>query len=203
MSESQVNEFKQRLARLEKENRLLKTVGVVSLPLVVLVLVVLAYKVSVASVPRLSVGQLETLRVRKLTVVDDQDRERARLYADEWGTRLELVNPDEDAHAFLTVGQDGTKLQFWGANPTEETSVVLGSDPANGTYLELKNPDNGSTAALEVPNEGVALSLKDSDGFSSSLGTVWLTARPGGERTKTTAASLVLSRDGEVIWRSP
>ena len=205
MSETEIN---QRLNRLERENCVLRTAGLVCL---VLVAVILLVGVAQPEEPK-------ELKVRKLVVVDDDGKDRIVLSTHRLtGPLLSLYGKSEGVSASLAVwdGLDKATLFL----KSGEASAVMYSLAEGGTQLTLDNGQNNYIwlSALDPMTsilmrdtgrlaymDSSTLRLQDTEGFVSSLGITSLKTTDTGETSETSAASLVMfHKDGTVIWRAP
>lgn len=205
MNEAEIN---QRLNRLEKENRVLRTAGLVCLLLVAVVLLVGAAQSE----------EPKELTVRKLVVVDDDGKDRIVLSTHRLtGPLLSLYGKSEGVSASLAVwdGLDSAELRL----NSGDAHAGLKSQTAGNVVLDLRN-GKGNFITITALNETIgillaeqgefgylgssSLRLQDSEGFISSLGTTSLKTAETGETSETSAASLTMfHKDGKVIWRAP
>jgi hypothetical protein len=222
MGEPERNAINQRLERLEKQNRHLKTLGVI------LILVVMAVTLTRASDPRTSGRSLgsvsDEVKAHKFVLVDPKGQERAILFAGAQGPQL-VMSSASGKELLRLAGFDaiGPSLLFYDSH--RKLRVRLATDP-NGPHLDmldarekpvvslfsLKNVSSltlwsrkqGNTAVLQTFDEGSYLELEDQNKFKSTLGTTGVESMGTGEREETSAASLVMvDKDGKLIWRAP
>jgi hypothetical protein len=114
-----------------------------------------------------------------------------------------LRDSSGNKRAELSMGVDAAGLQFFDSkghvtSTLTESSIVL-AGPSGGGLISLNaaNASNGDTTIY----------LRDSDGFSASLGVTDTVIAGTGQKRKTSAASLTLfgsDKDGnKVLWSAP
>jgi len=167
-----------RLETLEKQNRRLKQVGMAALVLV-----------SALVLMGQAAAKNRTVEANEFIVKGLDGRVRAWFGVDSHGCRLQMFDSQK------------------------RSLVSIGVRDMGGGWLTLDDPEHGNSAALRVDSgtpvggwaAGSLLVLHDSDGFEAMIGNnPALTSSITGERTATSAASVVLSdKDRKVIWRAP
>ena len=217
MSETELNDIKQRVLLLEKGNRRHLAAWAV-----------LAVAATLLACADHLPGQPRVIEAREFVVVDGAGNTRASLSANKQGGRLRLYLKDSgflvDANDSRGVGNhielgsdlsgQGMSLAFYGPRKEQKSgslAALLNYNPE--VYLSLRDSEVGlwlespgkkGSVKLRASNEGISLTLKDSNGFSSVIGMTPLVTPTTGETHKTSAASLVMfDKDGNAIWRAP
>ena len=228
MSETELNDLKQRVLLLEKGNRRHLAAWAV-----------LAVAATLLACAGQLPGQPKRIEAREFIVVDSAGNTRASLSADKKGGRLRLYLKDSGflagANDSRGVGNhielgptrfgEGMLLALYGPRKQQELRVDSEGAVESGDLLEalraispeaslkltdsqvglsLESPDRKGSVELIASNEGISLTLKDSNGFRSVIGMTPLVTPTTGETHKTSAASLVMfDKDGNGIWRAP
>ena len=164
MAEAELERIKQRLYQLEKQNRRLKVLGVIS---VLFVAVALLAGASQSPQPKV-------MKVRGLVVVDDQDKTRAELFADSKGTRLWLNDPNENLRVSLFAFADRANI---GLHDDRFVRAAISSAAVSSgesqTVLVLSSGNMRNSAYLSVSNDGHNLSLQESEAPGKEVKTIW------------------------------
>jgi hypothetical protein len=212
MSEAELNNIKRRIDRLEKENGLLRTIGIVGLVLITTSFLAVA--------PQQHTQQQKVVEAQVFKVIDADGRTRAVLSANaEAGPVLAMLNKDGTDRAKFGTNA----LLFFDENHKRTVSII--ALPGSMSVIELADATQrvslmvsslagiSSLSLGEVGKPGVkigvvgtgpSLSLEDREGFKLSLGSTDIVTTRTGETHHTSAASLVMfDKDGNVIWRAP
>lgn len=203
----ELQSLRERLERLEKQNRWFKRAAAAAL---------------LAAAAMIVMGQTRptrTVTASKFVLLDSQDRTRAVLQTDLNGTGSALTFMDATGRKRLVLAG--------GTGPVGNTFayVELGEDAATGQYVLASTGDHGGatlsdgglvvrafpstgkagSVMLQGPGPGgPALELTDSEGYTADLGVTGIVIPGTGEKRTTSAASLVLfGKDRKVIWQAP
>ena len=199
--ETALEEVRERLIKLETQNRRMKQVAAVAL---------------IAGASVLVMGQAShntTVEANEFVVRDDSGTVRARLCMMPGGKLSEIpgltLRPSPMLDLYDEQGHTSVLLSgaVGGAIAAESLFVrdsghTLGSFSALRGYGELtiSNPE-GQAGALLKPGH---LDISDDEGFKADLGIQELVRPHTGETHRTSAASLVLfDKDKNVIWKAP
>jgi hypothetical protein len=190
-------DLRERIVRLERQNRRLKQLGLAILAIAVVILLM---------------GQTPSKKIieaNEFILRDDAGNIRARLFMtkETTTTAKELLGIDSstpvkippeatlamyDSTGQIRVMLNGSDIAF------ENAQGHLGGELGNGTLM-LAGEQN-SFAILSPYN----LNLQDQDGFLATLGVTNIVTPRTGQTQKTSAASLVLfDKNKNVIWKAP
>lgn len=195
--------IRERLERLERQNRWFKRAGVAAL--------LLAAAVVVMGQARPS----RTVTANKFVLQDRQGRTRAILEDSAGRTTLTFLDtagrgrmvlaggtgPVGNTYAYLELGEAAAHER--GALTTPGGEVTL-SDGGLGMAAYPPNREAGSVL-LQAPGPGGPdLQLTDSQGYMANIGITRLVTPATGETHRTSAASVVLlGKGGKVLWSAP
>jgi hypothetical protein len=190
--------FRKRLGRVEKENRLMKRTGLVLLSLVALAVVM---------------GQARpnrTVEATAFVLKDDSGIVRAKLFVDplRQGPSLSLYDSSGVARVTLAQGDKGSSagLFLYNDPPERYGGAEMLLTPDGATVL-LASAKHGNLIALSTNSPtvpGPALEISDAEGYSATLGASESKAPGTGERRTTSAASISLTdKNRKVIWSAP
>lgn len=205
---------KQRLAKLERQNRRMKLSAIASL--VIVGAVMLTGQTSRQSTP-------SELRARSFILVDAQGRQRAILDLKKDEPGLALLDENGNVRALLSLVPEGPILDLIGTDGKSAARVdsllnqpglVLLDANRNvragltmnplGPGLDIADASGGLRASLEAGSNGPALALFDANGYETQVGVTDLITPMTGETHKTSAASIVLfGKDKKVLWSAP
>ena len=182
-----------RLAKLEKQNRRFKLVGVAALVGVTLLLVM---------------GQApakKTVEANEFILRDGGGNVRARLAMPNEGTGAMPQMVFLDAKGNTSLELDGGIAGVIGGSvgilDEQGKRVGMFASTFDGGTLWVRAKGSGSSLARLLPGRG---EVSDDQGFQAVVGTVDLVTPTTGETHKTSAASLVLfAKDKTAIWRAP
>jgi hypothetical protein len=196
-----LEDLRDRLVKLEKQNRRFKQLGAV-------VLAIAAVVVVIGQAP-----SKKTVEANEFILRDANGNVRARLRmgGDFFAVpELDLVDEKGTTRIRMRGGMDrvGGAVNFSGISVFDEHGKERGIFDANqnGAALVFMNV-KGTDDAL-VRGEGIMVSgpvtVSDNQGFQATLGTTDLVTPRSGETHKTSAASLVMfDKDKNVIWKAP
>ncbi len=186
----------ERLGRIEKENRLLKRIG-----LVLLSVVAVAFVMGQARPAR-------TLEATAFILKDETGMVRAKLFMDPTinGPSLSLYDSKGQRRVWLNQNskRDAEGLILYSDPPEQYGSaqVLLTPDGASLNLLSAKLKGGILLATNSIP--GPALEIVDAKGFSANVGVGELDVPATGEKRTTSAASIILhDKNGKVIWSAP
>jgi hypothetical protein len=203
-----VETLKNRVDALERQNRWMKRVGVA----------VLLLPVCVALMGQARPNQ--TVEAQQFVLRDSSGKKWAALQL----VNTEPVEVRESVPPLKIPAGVAANLTFYGENG--EAKVVLGSGPlvsflslndekgepharisnlGSNTPEVLLNSGGGNEAEIVVDaNNGPQIDVRDTNGFSATLGRTAIVTTRTGEQHQTSAASLTLfGKDGKVIWSAP
>jgi hypothetical protein len=217
-----VADLETRLAKLERQNRRLKRLGL-------LFLLIAGSGFSLAQVPRKALSAVpgpaaptatyDTLVVHRLELRDKAGKLHGFWEATDEGPALWLYDTAGKPRAGLTVDADGPDL--WLSDAAGKTRAQLavmadGSglalyDTAGNTRAGLTESPGGSTLGfydaagkLRARVSEKTFSVTDAQGFKAVVGVTELeTIRTGESHTTSAAAVTLFGKDGKVIWRAP
>ena len=191
----------ERLERIEKQNRILRRVGLalLLLPLALLVM-------GQARQPR-------TVEAEKFVLVDSSGKTWAALQVGQTEpysiggmkvpegvtAKLSFFGPNGEERMVLGVSSMSAGLHL---NDTAGKPTALIANMGRDTpIVQLVQGENLLTAT--VGNNGPWLALTDKDGFGAMLGNANSIVARTGEKRRTSAASLHLVSSGKVLWSAP
>ena len=202
-----------RLEKLERQNRHMKQMGVV-----VLILVAAVLLMGQASPPR-------TVEANEFILRDGNGRVRGRLAMTPDGPHFALIDMFEnEVVAFNVIDDLETRLTLRGS-VGYRSSISL-SNSVRGPHLSMADVGGRNRVLLSIGYEGPELafldlagnhalslesvfggsrvSLSDTEGFQTTIGTTDLLTPLTGETSKTSAASVILfDKDKNVLWKAP
>jgi hypothetical protein len=203
-------ELRDRVLKLEKQNRRFKQLGVATL-IVPALLLVMGQAPSKKSVEanefilrddsgnvRATLSMNAALARPELVLRDEQGKARVDLVGSSLksapvGGGIRILNSEGLPIGQLAAGNDGT-ARLMLIDTIQKTLTTL--DAGNWLTVDAAN----STVRLEPGH----LELLDASGFKATLGTEKLITQDTGETHQTSAASLVMfDKNKNVIWKAP
>jgi hypothetical protein len=191
----------ERLDKLEKESRRLRSGVVLATVAALIFLLVVKYRFEVKqpkSTPTLmTVGRL----VAGELVLNDKDgHERVNLSAGDGYGQLTLSDSLGPHRESVVINSTGVHI-YQGEWPVAE----LGGPGAPEPLLQLWGNDKNSHRSIAISAvDDPVVRVTDESGFSAAMGSADLETTRTGEKHKTSAASLVLfGKDGKVLWSAP
>ncbi len=201
----------ERLEKVERENRWLKSAA-----FTVLLLAGAAFMMGQARPTRRIVAQ-------EFDVVDTGGKIRAILDASGGEPDLSLYDTNGKVRAFLRLSAEGPMLRLSDANGKASANLgIIENGPgldlydANGkmrlmvgVYREfssvgLRDPEGNVRMVLSEMGGEPSIDLNDEQGYSAAVGNTDLVTARTGEKSKTSAASVVLfGKDKKVLWKAP
>jgi hypothetical protein len=201
----------ERLTRVEKQNRWLARGGL-ALALSCASLLLMAQKPDAQTIEaqgfvlKDAAGQVRAeLHMAnsgpELRLYDSQGRGKtntlARIGADENGPSLDLFTK-EGGLAGLSIYKDGPSLTL----VKVRGGTLFAEVDEDGSSLVLSGLGGSTNAAVD--KHGPNLSLKDPEGFKTSIGSQELVTPTTGEKHQTSAASIhLLDPKGKILWSAP
>jgi hypothetical protein len=179
----------ERLHKLEAQNRRMKCRGIAILA----ALSAFVLMGQAAPVPRV-------VEAQKFVLKDANGSVRGWLGIIGHGSELTLGNADQQPRMTLMVSVDASNLHFFGSRKSGMTLGVDSGDPS----LSMIGADGEGGAGITFGKDGPSLTLEDSKGFSTVLGSTQLQNAANNESQHRSAASVVLlDKDKKVMWRTP
>jgi hypothetical protein len=191
---AEMQQVMERLARVEKQNRWLVRGGV-ALVLCCASLLLMAPKPSA-----------RTIEAQSFVLRDDAGSVRAELHMKDKGPELALypayAGPKAAVKVGLSLNEDGPELVLYGG-PKKMSAVLTAGDQGADLYLGSAE-DGHASAELRADKDGPNLSLKDSEGFLTAIGTQELVSPTAGQKVQTSAASIyLLDSKRKILWSAP
>ena len=199
--DSQASEINARLAKLERENRRMKKIGIVSIVF--------------ASVLFIS-GQATTNKVveaNEFVLKDGNGKARARLamvaVSDTTLMQKDIPNLsfyDAEGHPriFIAAFQNESRIYLNDSQQTMHSAMWAGSAALSRAGVSITRRNELIQVTLDTFIEGPQLVLKDKEGYSAEMGRSGLVQTKTGKKEQTPAASLVLfDKDKKVLWSAP
>jgi len=199
-----------RLKKLEKENRRIKKMGIVT--------------VVFASVLFIS-GQARTNKIveaNEFILKDGNGKARARLSmfapfrdpdsaASAENTLMQKDIPnlscyDAEGHPriFIAAFQEESRIYLSDSQQTMHSAMWAGSEATSGAGASITGPGELFRVTLDTFIEGPQLVLEDKGGYSTVIGRTELVVPRTGNKEQTPAASVVLFDNGrKVLWAAP
>jgi hypothetical protein len=202
----ELQSIRERLEKLERQNRWLKRTGLAVLLLTAAVLLMGQARPS------------HTVTATKFVLLDSQGRTRAILQTDSTGATLTFLDsmgrkrmvlaggtgPVGNTYAYLELGEDAATEQGVLTTAGGHGGVTL-SD--GGLVMGVFPPsEKAGSVMLSGPGgvEGPDLEITDSQGYQANMGVTDLITPSTGETHRTSAASVVLfGKGGKVLWSAP
>ena len=199
-----MNDLDARIAKLEKENRMLKRVGLVG-------------AVAVACIVLMGQASKKTIEANEFVLKDDAGQVRARLamskdptagpgfpnapqlfFYNKSSGRTLVLNGDEQFPG-LSLYDPKDQARFI-ATLTLFGGSLLMTDDKGTLKTRLREGDMSTTGEIAAPTFDVI----DGEGFESVLGVTNLVTPRTGEKHTSSAASLVMfDKEKKVIWKAP
>jgi hypothetical protein len=190
-----------RLEKLERENRRMKKIGIVSIVF--------------ASVLFIS-GQAKTNKVveaNEFVLKDGNGKARARLamvaVSDTTLMQKDIPNLsfyDTEGHPriFIAALPEESRIYLNDSQQTMHSAMWAGSAALSGAGVSITGRNELVQVTLDTFIEGPQLVLKDKEGYSAEMGRTDLVQTKTGKEEQTPAASLVLFDKGrKVLWQAP
>jgi hypothetical protein len=190
-----------RLEKLERENRRMKKIGIVSIVF--------------ASVLFIS-GQAKTNKVveaNEFVLKDGNGKARARLamvaVSDTTLMQKDIPNLsfyDTEGHPriFIAALPEESRIYLNDSQQTMHSAMWAGSAVLSGAGVSITGRNELVQVTLDTFIEGPQLVLKDKEGYSAEMGRTDLVQTKTGKEEQTPAASLVLFDKGrKVLWQAP
>lgn len=189
-----------RLAKLERQNRRWKRLGL-------LFLLIAGSGLLLAQAPRkapsaaptqaVQAATYDTLVVHRLELRDQVGKLRGLWTGEGETPGLKLLDTAGEIRAFLNVGAKGPVLALLDAAGKPRAGLAVMTENSGLTLLDTAGKPR---AGLSLSTEGPGLSLYDAAGKRRAA----LGVREAGEgREISTAAVMLFGKDGKVIWRAP
>jgi hypothetical protein len=183
----EMQQVKDRLAKVERQNRWLIGVGLALVLSCGIVLLTAQKPVA------------RTIEAQGFVLKDAAGKVRAELHITDSGPELRMYDSQHNTSALLIQDEKiGPTLALF----TEQGSSAVVSLYDNGprVFLRMGKAD----ANLSVGKDGPNLILKDSEGFNTSIGSEGLVNSKTGEKLQSSAASIHLfDKDGHPLWSAP
>jgi hypothetical protein len=188
-----------RIAKLEKQNRQFKHVGVA-------VLAALTLLVLMAQAPA-----RKTVEANEFVVKDAHGNTRIRLGVDPKNDSADLWLQTAKGDEGASLSDSGLILQQDGVVRTvlDSGDLSLANTKGQANVKFSAADDAERDVSIEGPNgylfykPGQALQVSDIDGYTTSIGSTDVRGAAGAS-THTNAASIVLTDpDGKVLWKAP
>ena len=190
-----------RLEKLERENRRMKKIGIVSIVF--------------GSVLFIS-GQATTNKVveaNEFVLKDGNGKARARLamvaVSDTTLMQKDIPNLsfyDTEGHPriFIAALPEESRIYLNDSQQTMHSAMWAGSAALSGAGVSITGRNELVQVTLDTFIEGPQLVLKDKEGYSAEMGRTDLVQTKTGKVEQTPAASLVLFDKGrKVLWQAP
>lgn len=198
LEQSGLKETKDRIGKLERQNRQIKRIGAVSL-IVLASLVVMGQ----ASPDRSVTAQ--TVTAREFVLSNSYGEAQARLFVENGAPVFEFK---KGTLAFLKVRSQGEEA-FTHISPAY---IQLANGKGVGTSVSAGGLMLADGKVALGPHPGVnqvfvlptGVSIYDKEGFATQIGQTKLQTVRTGQTSDTSAASVVLlGKDGRVLWSAP
>ena len=204
----QQRSLESRIDQLEKERRMGKRIGLVSLLFLACIGLMGQAKQRRAptpspATPSPTLGP-KIVEAESFVLKDANGRVRAELGMSGAGPSLKLK--DEKGSALVTLSLNdsapGGPLLLL-SDPQHHASFALSVLDGAGSQLSLGGERPDIQLRLHATPDGTALELSDKDGFSTTIGN-GVQASKNGKTKKTSAASIALfGKDRRVLWSTP
>jgi hypothetical protein len=202
----EMKSLKERLNRLERTNRRIKTGFIIAI-----VCVIAAASMGAQQATRKIIDSDE------FVMRDAKGQIRARLFSDALGPHFVLYDSTGEAAAFLqsdmlelvnakrkqsiALSMAGNNLSMLMSGNGQEVGFL--TDP-DGASLTLNTKNDKEHVLLSIGGSGPAMELVDARGFETHVGSTETKTLRNGEKHQTSAASLIMfGQDGKVIWSAP
>jgi len=183
------NVILKRLERLEAENRRLKVCGTV-----------LAVAIAAFVLMGQAVARPKVVEAERFVLKDSSGNIRGWMGLLKEGSELTLGNIDRQPMMTLQVSEKASDLHFQGQ---ENSGMNLGVDfgvPA----IAMAGSGGSGQAMLRVKDVGPTFGLRDSRGFSATVGVPETELNGTTKSDKRSAASVrLLDKGGNVLWSAP
>lgn len=180
-----------RLEKIERENRIVKMVGLI-------LLLAVGAAVAMAQAPT-----KRTIVADEFVLKDNAGKVRARLYMDRGGPMLSLYDASgvERANLMQNEGTAGLILYHDPGERYGGAEMLLTPD---GSTLFLNDIKHHSLVALTTWPVGPSLQVADQEGYSTIVGAAETESPVSGKSQETSAAAITLfGKSKDVIWTAP
>jgi hypothetical protein len=198
-----------RIEKLERQNRLFRRgllTGVIALISVALMAQTKHPKKAAATnPPPTSAAMPDKIEAGSFIMKDANGKIRAELSMSGTGPAFKLR--DENGVPLVTLSvndgsSSGPLMMF--SDPQHQASVSISVLQGMGSQLSLIGARPDIQARMAVAPDGTTFELSDADGFTTSIGNGFQTAKGNKQPKKTTAASVTLyGKDRKVLWATP
>jgi hypothetical protein len=197
-----LSELEARLEKLERQNRRLKSLGLVFLLIVLsgLLLAQTSRKPAHAAPASAASVTYDTLVVHRLELRDEAGKLRGLLVVKNGVPSLRLYDAAGKPRAWLTVDGEGAP-GLWFYDAAGMSRAVLGVTSVVPYFALLDDAGKGGVFINQD-----SLSVTDAQGFESVVGVTGLETPATGETHTTSAASIVMfgnDKKHRVIWQAP
>ena len=193
--DSQASEINARLAKLERENRRMKKIGIVSIVFGSVLFIsgqATTNKVVEANEFVLKDGNGAMVAVSDTTLMQ-KDIPNLSFYDTEGHPRIFIAALPEESRIYLNDSQQTMHSAMW-----------AGSAALSGAGVSITGRNELVQVTLDTFIEGPQLVLKDKEGYSAGMGRTALVQTKTGKEEQTPTASLVLfGRGRKVLWAAP
>jgi hypothetical protein len=214
-----------RIARLERQNRMLKRGA-----LAVLVFVTVLFVVSLGLMGQATTSTAQkkppapkaakpapapapapapfvmpaNIEAQSFILKDANGRVRAELYMDGEGPSLKLLDQNGASLVGLSLRDASPSGPFLLlSDPQHQSSVSISVAAGEGSQLSMIGERADIQAHIGVTPGGTTMELSDKDGFTTSIGS-GMQPTKNGQVKKTSAASVTLfTKDRKVLWSAP
>lgn len=195
--------FQESMARLEKQNRMLKRVGLFLFSLCFLAIGLLAWQVKKMSRLTAPQGKSKIISANQFNLMGEKGEMQGMLAATQDGATLDLWGPNGKGGLTFDSGSSvGPFLSVKGSNG-EQVITLSASDTSSGMSVGTKEGEGGRIEIFAGLGSG-SLTVSDKAGFHAVLGRTSLaTPETGATRDTSVAALTLFGKDGRVIWLTP
>jgi hypothetical protein len=144
------------------------------------------------------------IEAQSFILKDANGRVRAELYMDGEGPSLKFLDQSGTSLVALSLRDAAPSGPFLLlSDPQHHASVSISVAAGEGSQLSLIGERADIQAHIGVTPDGTAVELSDKDGFTTSIGN-GVQAAKNGQVKKTSAASVTLfNKDRKVLWTAP
>jgi hypothetical protein len=196
--------FLEYLARLERQNRMLKRVGTFLFFLCFLAIGLIAWQLKRISRPAAPQGQTKIISATEFDLRDSNGKMQGMLSASPSGAILILDGPnDKPGLMFYPLDKSGgSSLSLTSVSGEQLVELAVG-DPFSSVDVGTKEV-RGDKIEMSAGGGSQSLTVSDKAGFQAVLGTASLVKSGTRATTDTSVAALTLfGKDGRVIWMAP
>jgi hypothetical protein len=194
--------FMDYLERLERQNRMLKRLGVFLFLLCFLAIGLMAWQLKRVSHLAAPLGQAKIISATEFHLRDENGKLQGVLAASPDGAMLFLNGPNNKTGLLFNPGPSGSSLSLMSSDGEQQLS--LHTD--NAFSWVTIGPNEGTGDKIEMFTGGGAsnVTLSDKAGFQAVLGRASLVKPESGETRNTSVAALTLfGKDGHILWMTP